>query len=304
MFEPRPFLDSKAFLILVMLCASWGVQQVMVKVALPTFPPITQTALRSGIAGIVMLVVALRRPKAGLLVRYGTLKWGLLLGSVFAAEFAVLNIGLQWTDASRASVLFYTSPLMVALAAQWLLPHERLAPVQWVGLVVTFLGVVVVMNSKAASSSESRLLGDGLVLLAAAGWTTSTMLIKTTPLARISPEKILVYQLVVSAILLGVAALMFGEHITWPPAPIALASVAMQAIWVASFTYVLWFAMLAAYPASRLQGATSMTPLFGVLAAVVFLGEPLRPSFGVAVALVIAGLLLLNLGPVLFRRRG
>ena len=67
-----------------------------------------------------------------------------------------------------------------------------------------------------------------------------------------------------------------------------------QTVWVAGVTYVAWFWLVSNYPASPLQAATSITPLFGIVCAFLVLGEPISLSFGLAALLVVGGLLLVN----------
>jgi len=63
-------------------------------------------------------------------------------------------------------------------------------------------------------------------------------------------------------------------------------------VWSVSF--VIWFAPIIRYSANRLSAFTFLTPLFGVAAGHLVLNEPLTPAFAVAVALVAAGLVLVN----------
>jgi drug/metabolite transporter (DMT)-like permease len=82
--------------------------------------------------------------------------------------------------------------------------------------------------------------------------------------------------------------------VTEPPSAVALGSLLYQTLWVASFTFLAWFALVQRYSASRLSVFTFLTPLFGVAAGHVVLGDPLTPAFAMAVALVVAGLVLVN----------
>ncbi|HEY6700337.1 MAG TPA: EamA family transporter [Pseudolabrys sp.] len=129
---------------------------------------------------------------------------------------------------------------------------------------------------------------------AALFWAATTLTIKASPLTRASAEKVMLYQLVVSAPMMVAAALLTGEHVTHMPSVLALGALAYQTIWVVSVTFVIWFALIARYSASRLSAFTFLTPLFGVTAGHLVLGEPLAPAFAAAVALVAAGLLLVN----------
>jgi drug/metabolite transporter (DMT)-like permease len=227
------------------------------------------------------------------LTRDGTLGWGVVAGLLFGAEFILIFVGLQWTDASRSAVFIYTAPFFVALGAMWLLPDERMGPAQWLGLLASFAGVAIALGVPHVAASPKAWLGDLMVLAGGALWGATTLVIKASPLRRAAPEKVLLYQLAVSAVVGAVAVLAAGERIG-PITTVAVASVLYQTVWVAGVTYVLWFRLLSTYPASPLQAGTSMAPLFGVAAAAVVLGEPITLGFGVAVLLVVGGLVLVN----------
>src|SRR4029453_6551041 len=76
-----------------------------------------------------------------LFARDGTGPGGLLAGFLFAAEFACIFIGLEYTTASRMVVFLYLSPFVVALGMPFIARSERLAPVQLAGLAAAFAGV-------------------------------------------------------------------------------------------------------------------------------------------------------------------
>jgi drug/metabolite transporter (DMT)-like permease len=139
-----------------------------------------------------------------------------------------------------------------------------------------------------------QLTGDIMMVGAALFWAATTLTIKASPLTRTSAEKVMLYQLVVSAPVMAVAALLVGERVTHMPSGLAFGALAYQTIWVVSVTFVIWFALIARYSASRLSAFTFLTPLFGVAAGHLLLGDPLTPAFAAAVALVAVGLLLVN----------
>jgi drug/metabolite transporter (DMT)-like permease len=133
-----------------------------------------------------------------------------------------------------------------------------------------------------------------MIVGAAAAWGATTLVIKASALVRTSPEKTLLYQLVVSAPLLGLAALALGERITGAPSALALGALAYQTLWVGGVTFGVWFALIVRYAASRVSAFTFLTPLFGVAAGHMVLGESIGAPFAAAIALVIAGLVLVN----------
>ena len=104
----------------------------------------------------------------------------------------------------------------------------------------------------------------------------------------------MLYQLVVSLPMFAVGALVFGEQITAMPSALAWGSLAYQTVWVVSVTFVLWLVLISRYSASRLSAFTFLTPIFGVVAGHLVLGDPLTPAFAAAVGLVAGGLVLVN----------
>ena len=129
---------------MVVLCLSWGLNQVAIELALPEIPPMTQGALRSfGALPVVLIIARLRG--VPLTARDGTLVAGLVAGALFGLEFICIYAGLVWTTASRGVVFVYTGPFFIALGARLFL-HERLVPLQWGGLALSFLGIVVAVG--------------------------------------------------------------------------------------------------------------------------------------------------------------
>jgi drug/metabolite transporter (DMT)-like permease len=288
----RP-LDAFAVALTVVLCLSWGFNQVAVKLALSDIPPLTQGAIRSVLATFV--VAAFTQAKGvRLFTRDGTLWPGLVAGALFGAEFILVYRGLLWTTASRAALFIYLTPFIVVIGARWFLPADRFAPSQWLGLALSFAGLVVAFGSPTPGADPRQMLGDLMMLLAAVGWAGTTLVIKASALARAPYQKTMLYQLVVSAPMLAIAALAFGERMDRMPGPLALSALAYQTFWVVSVTFVIWFWLMMRYSANRLSAFTFLTPIFGVLAGYLVLDEPLTPAFGAAVALVAAGLILVN----------
>ena len=278
---------------MLILCLSWGFNQVAVKLALPEIPPFLQAAIRS--AGGALLVTAFAAVRGvPLFDRDGTLKAGVVAGILFGLEFLLIYRGLVWTTASRAVLFLYMAPFFVALGARFFLPGERLALWQWLGLALSFAGVALALGLPGAAADRFVLFGDAMLIVAAALWGATTLVIKASALSCAPHEKTLLYQLVISAPVMALTAFIFGERMAAVPSTLSLASLAYQTVWISSITYVAWFALVVRYSASRLSAFTFLTPLFGVAAGNVVLGEPLTPGFAAAVALVACGLVLVN----------
>jgi len=278
--------------LVVFICFTWGFNQPAIKLAIHDVPPLTQCAIRSSLATLILLGL-MRWRGLPIVARDGTLAAGLIAGLLFGVEFLLIYRGLLYTTASRAVLFIYLAPFFVVIGARWLFPGDRFGPKQWLGLLMAFIGMVVAFGAPAPTTEPRQLLGDLMMAFAALGWAATTLIIKSSALARVSPEKTLLYQLVVCVPIVALGALVFGERITAMPSVVALGSLAYQTI-VVGTTFSLWFALIVKFSASRLSAFTFLTPLFGVAAGHLVLGEPLTPAFALAVLLVAAGLVLVN----------
>ncbi len=287
----RP-LSPGAVALMLMLCLSWGFNQIAVKLALPDIPPLLQATIRSaGALPVLLIIGSLRGVK--FFERDGTLGAGLLAGVLFGLEFVLIFRGLLLTSASRAVVFLYTSPFFVALGSYQVL-GERLSGVQWGGLALSFLGVALAIGVPQADVDANVLLGDLMIVGGGAVWAATTLVAKGTRLRFAAPEKALGYQVALSIPMLGAAAWLSGETLTRLPGPLALSLMVYQAVWVVGTTFTLWFALVKTYSASKLSAFTFITPLFGVVASYFIMHDTLTPVFGAAALLVIAGLFLVN----------
>src|SRR5580704_6432042 len=292
----RP-LSPVAVALMLMLCVSWGFNQIAVKLVLPYIPPMLQATIRSvGALPVLLLMARLRAVK--MFASDGTLGAGLFAGVLFGIEFVLIFQGLRLTSASRAVVFLYGAPFFVAFGSYQFL-GERLRASQWGGLALSFAGVALAIGVPQPNVDANVLFGDLLIVGGGAMWAATTLIVKATPLLRAPPEKALGYQVALSIPILGLAAWLSGETITRVPGPLALSLMVYQAIWVVGLTFLIWFMLVRTYSASKLSAFTFITPLFGVVASYLIMHDTLTLAFGAAAVLVIAGLYLVNRpGPV------
>jgi drug/metabolite transporter (DMT)-like permease len=287
----RP-LSPGAVALMLVICLSWGFNQVAVKLTLPDIPPLLQATIRSaGALPVLLLIARLRGVK--LFVSDGTLLPGVIVGVIFGVEFVLIFRGLLLTSASRAVVFLYTAPFFVALGS-YLFLGERLRAWQWGGLALSFAGVALAIGVPQANVDAGVLLGDLMIVGGGALWAVGTLVVKASALVKAPAEKGMAYQVAVSLPILAVAAWISGETLTSVPGPLAISLMVYQAVWVVGLTFLLWFALVKTYSASKLSAFTFITPLFGVVASYFILHDTLTPAFGAAALLVIAGLYLVN----------
>ncbi|MGN6828492.1 DMT family transporter [Paucibacter sp. M5-1] len=293
--QRKTHLDTLAVSSLLVCCLLWGLNQVAVKAALSEISPLWQAGLRS--LGAALLVWAWATTRGiKLFERDGTLAGGLLAGGLFGLEFACIFAGLQYTSASRMVVFIYLSPFVVALGMPFIAKSERLSLRQSAGLLLAFAAVAWAFAEGFGQTSDSgrQWLGDALGLLAALLWGGTTLAIRATKLSAASAEKTLFYQLGVSGLGLVAAAALIGETLALQWSMRLSGLMLFQTVVVSFASYLMWFWLVRHYPATRLASFTLSTPLFGLLAGALLLGESISLRLGVALVALTAGVALVN----------
>ncbi|MCE1191977.1 MAG: DMT family transporter [Acidovorax sp.] len=302
-FARKPHLDTLAVSLLLACCMFWGFQQVLVKATVAEVAPVFQAFVRFALASAAIAAWCVwrgvRLSSAG--EPAGAGRAGLLAGALFAGEFACIYLGLQYTSASRLTVFLYASPFWVALLLPRFIPGERLQGAQWLGLAAAFVGVGLALGDGLLGPANAALprawVGDLLGLAAGLMWALTTVVIRSTPLARVAPAKQLFYQVGVSTAVLPVLSLLLGEAWVWQFSPFAWGSLLAQALVGAFVSYLAWMWMLAHYPATRISVFVFLTPVFALLFGAWWLGEPITAGLVAALVLVAAGIVVVNRKP-------
>lgn len=296
MTSRRTHLDAVAIGLLLACCLFWGFQQVLVKATLAEVPPVLQAAIRFAGATALLWLWCQARGIA-LFERDGTLRAGLLAGVLFCAEFVCIYLGLQYTTASRLTIFLYTAPFWVALLLPLFVHTERLGLLQWSGLLLAFVAVGYALQDGlhvVNASDPSTWWGDALAVGAGALWGVTTVVIRSTRLASISPEKLLYYQVALSAFVLPFVSLQLGEVWHFELSVFAWGSILIQTVIGAFASYLAWMWLLAHYPATRLSSFVFLTPLFALVFGTWWLDEPVSWQTLAALVAVAAGIVLVN----------
>ncbi|MBY3625651.1 DMT family transporter [Acinetobacter sp. CUI P1] len=295
--DERKALDQTASSLMIVLCMVWGLQQVILKMAASDISPLMQIALRSGLAALLLLPLVLLDQKSQLM-NPKNVKAGALVAVLFSLEFFLLAQALQLTSASHAVVLLYTAPIFVALGLHWKLPSERLTLLQWTGIGIAFIGIVVTFirpqQIGVNTFQQQMLWGDLYALAAAIAWAATTVTVRLSSLAQAAVTQTLFYQLAGSFILLLGLAFFLGQAVVqWTP--LVIGSLAFHTLIVSFASFLAWFWLLRNYLASRLGVFSFLTPLFGIIFGVWLLDENIEANFIFGTTLVLLGILVVSL---------
>ena len=286
--------DAFALQVMLVLCLIWGIQQVMIKWAAPDIAPVMQQAMRSGMAAV--LVGLLMCFRGGWDQVASTWRGGLLAGALFGLEFLFIAEGLKLTSAAHMSVFLYTAPVFTALGLHFMLPSERLRPLQWLGILLAFGGIAFAFAGgiSLAQLDGRMLLGDAFGVLAGLAWGATTVVVRASRLSEAPATLTLFYQLAVGFVGLLLIAVASGQvtHVLFTP--LSIGSLLFQGLIVSFFSYLTWFWLLRRYLASNLAVFSFITPLFGVTFGVLLLGEPLSLNFVLGAIMVLLGVTLVS----------
>ena len=286
-------MDAFGAAALIAFALHLAFNQVVIKVTNGGFGPIYAAGLRSA-GAVVVLLIWMKLRGIPLTVPRAAIPAGILSGVLFGFEFMVLFSALDFTTVSRASVIFYSMPVWLAIASHFLMPNDRLSGLKSVGLAMAMLGVIIALLDR--SDASASLAGDIMALGAALGWAGIALLVKVTPLKSVPPAQQLMFQVVVSAPILLIAAAISGDWLR-DPQLIHYAALLFQIVAVASLGFLVWFWLLTIYPASSVASFSFLSPVFAVILGWLLLGEEVGPQAWVALGLVSAGIYLINRKP-------
>lgn len=289
--EEKRAIDGLGAAALVGFAALLAINQVVIKVTADGISPVFQAGLRS-LGGLFILLTWTRIFPVSLAIPRAALPWGILSGCLFAYEFLLLFAALDLTTVARASIMFYTMPVWLAVGAHFLLPGERLDRTRILGLVLAMTGVVVALAA-GGRGGPGDIRGDLMALTGAWGWAGIALLVRATPLAQVPPVAQLMIQLVVSAPILLVAAPLFGPLMR-DPQPLHWAGLGFQVIAVAGFGFLFWFWLMKIYRANGIASFSFLSPVFAVIFGWALLGESIAAPVWAALGLVTLGLILIN----------
>ncbi|MCB6177210.1 DMT family transporter [Rhodobacter sp. Har01] len=289
----RDRLDGAGVAMLLGVQVLLAFNQIIVKAVNAGLQPVFFAGLRSALAiGFVWAWLAWRgRPPR---LRRAALWPGLLMGTVFAAEFLFLFLALDLTTVGRASVLMYSMPVWYAALAHFGL-GERVTPSKAAGLALAFAGTAWAILSR-GQGGEGSLAGDLCAIGAALGWALTAFVARRPTMRAEGPELQLFWMVVVSAPILLLAAPFFGPLIR-ELQPLHLAGLLFQASVVVAGGFILWLWLLSVYPSSTVASFSFLTPVLAVLLGAAIFGESLSGGILGAVALVAAGIVLINRAP-------
>lgn len=284
-------LDGAGLAALLGVTLLLAANQIIIKDVNRGLQPVFFAGARSVLATLFVWLWLRARGMTGR-IRRGDLIPGLWIGAIFAFEFMGLFIALDLTAVGRASVIFYSMPVWMAILAHFGLPGERLTPLRGLGLALAFAGTAWAILSK-SPGGHGNIWGDLAALVGALGWASTAFLARKTRLREVGPEAQLFWMVAVSGPILLLLAPAFGPLLR-EVQPVHWFWLLFQAGVVVTGGFVSWLWLLSVYPTATVASFSFLTPVFAIALGHFVFGEPLVPQLLGAAALVAAGIVLIN----------
>jgi drug/metabolite transporter (DMT)-like permease len=276
----------------------WGSTYFAIAYVIESMPPLLAMGIRFLIAGILLaLIISLRQGPSELKIPRAELRSSLLMG------FLLLGFGIGTVSIAQAYVPSGIVALIIAALPLWIaifrtISGERLAKVSWLGLVIGFAGVALLLKpgsiTPVSDIENSKLfLFMLLVLLGNIGWALGTFLAPRFPL----PKNTLVftaYEMLAGGISLTLAGFVKGESISD-----FLDATTWSWLW---FIYLIIFGSIAAYtaylwlvanaPVSLTATYAYVNPIIAVALGAIFLDELITSAYAIGGLIILVGVVL------------
>src|SRR3990172_6292285 len=278
----------------------WGSSFLWIKIALENVGPFTLVAWRLliGIAGLTLVVLA-RRPA----FPRGRRIFGMLalLGLTNTAlPFVLISWGEQSIDSAVASILNGTVPLFAMVIAHFALKDDRMTPARVAGLILGFLGVIVLMSGELAPGEiRAGGLGQLAVLVAAILYAFSSVYARRN-LHGLSPVVQSFVPLVVADLFIWTGAIAIEAPVLAPTTGLTWFALVWLGLLGSCVAYLLLFTLLHRVGPTRATMVTYVFPVVGLVLGIACLRGPVPPSLLIGAAIVGAGILVVN-GSTLWR---
>jgi len=275
------------------LCVLWGANTVAIKFSLSGLGPFTSAALRFGVSAGFLWVWA-RVSGQSLQPAAGQLRPLLITSLLFFAQLSLVYVGFTMTSASRGALLTNLQPFFLLFLAHFFLTGDRITWLKLLGLILGFTGAACVLLDR-YDSSRNLMAGDLLLLVSTIMWACSAAY--TKHLVRSSSSiQIVFYQLLFSVPLFALGAPLWDAPMISRIDSGIAAAIVFQVVLTTSFAFVVWTRLMQTYGAVALHSFVFLIPVSGVFLAAIILDEPMTRMILLALVLITAGILAVQLG--------
>jgi drug/metabolite transporter (DMT)-like permease len=203
--------------------------------------------------------------------------------------------GLSKSNASRSTLIVNLLPFWILFLAHFFIPGDRITRRKFFGILLGFSGVAFMIAEKKGVAADFR-TGDLIILSATIIWSCSVIYLKRI-ISAFSAFQITLYSMVFSVPVFLLEALLWDAPMVSKLDFKIIGAVLYQSLITATFGFVTWNRLLQKYGAVALHSFIFIMPIAGVALGGLVLGEPITSKILIALALIVAGILVVHLKP-------
>ncbi len=279
----------------IVVSVFWGANPVAIKLGLIDTPPLRLAWMRFLVGAIAVVIWGAWTGRfRGFTIRHHEWRPLAVLGLLFTAQVGSMNIGTSLTSAAHASILINSYAVHTVVLAHFMIPGDRLSLQRLAGVIIAYGGVVMLF-ARELTAGDSTLLGDAIMFGSA-----FLLAERTIYLARavqsLDPLKLILCQAIIGGVLFFITSSVFESRPTvWTGRLVAV--LGYQGVLIAGFNFVINLWLLKRYRPTSLATYFLTQPIFGVLAAAAFTGDPLTLDLLVSSVAVAVGIGLTTIRP-------
>ena len=297
-------LTGNAALMLTLTTLFWGGNAVAGKFAVGHISPLLLTAARWGLAAVILLILGRRHLRRDWPVIRARLPYLFAMGALgFAAFNGFFYTALLYTTAINTTIIQAAMPMFIFILS-FLFFRDRTSPAQAMGYSLTLGGVAVAaLRGEFGEIAEFGInRGDLIMLVAAVFYAAYSVALKAKPKIHwLSFLAVLITSAAITAIPMALYESTTDSFI-WPATATGWSVVAYTAIFPSILAQGFYIRGVELLGGNKSAMFLNLVPIFGALLSVALLGETFHIFHGVALTLVIAGIVLAQ--RLSARRRG
>jgi drug/metabolite transporter (DMT)-like permease len=275
-------MSRRGLLLFVSMCVIWGIPYLFIRVAVSELTPATLVFLRTGIAALVLVPIALRQGALRPLLK----RWPALIA------FAVIEVAVPWLllssaeqrlSSSLTGLLISAVPLVATVIALAFGNRDRIGLAAMSGLLLGLVGVAAIVGFDLRATSPPALAEVALVVV---GYALGPAILARY-LSDLPSVSVIAVSLAICAVAYApVAALQWPASL---PRTSVVASVGVLALVCTALAFLLFFALIAEIGPVRATVITYINPAVAAVLGVVALGETFTAGMGIGFVLVLIG---------------
>ena len=282
-----------AWFVLILLGAIWGASYLFIKIGGAEIPAFTFVEVRTLVAASVLLgVLYVRKESIPRTRRAWVLLFamGLFNGVI---PYTAITWGETHIASGLAAILTAAMPLFTVIFAHFWTQDEKLTAPKAAGVVLGFIGVVILFVPEMQRGIQIEFWGEFAVVVAAASYGLAT-LIAHKYLGGVSHVMASTGQLASAALMMLPLSLAFDNPFVLRPSVQAIGSLLILSLLGTAFAYVLYYWLIEHTGATRTALVTYLIPITGILWGTLLLSEPIEWEAILGLLLIIAGVGLVN----------